>query len=562
MLNYRNCNVSLVNTYKKVVVDPTSRFQNIGNRLIKKLVEAGRVDNIEGTVPIIHGNSSYNYLGTVPIKLWEWFPYFSFRVRTYSVIPPRIHGLRKTHKTGCKLRPVVSSIGSSGYEIAKYVHRILSSYMMSLEFNVKDSFQLVDSIKSVKLEDCYVLVSFDVVSLFTNVHKDLVIKIIDERCDKISEHVDLDKDLLIELIEFLLRLRIFPKEGCAMGSPASSVLAIIAVDYVISKALDLLDFEVPTFKAYVDDLFTALPTDQVDSTLQKFNSIDKNIQFTVEMENEGCLPYLDVLIYRSVDGELVTSWYNKPCSSGRILNFMSNHPLCQKLGVGLGFLNRAIRVSHQSKVEVSVNKVKELLLRNGYPGSVIKRCETTAKEWIKNNLRSNAGNRQWSFCRFPFISTLSSRIRLLFRPTNCKLVYYNISKVKLLYSQVKNKISNDNKSCLVYKIPCSCNKVYVGQTKQKLKTRIQQHKNDCKPENIIKTNRTALAAHHFDTGHSFQFDKVKILDYENNFFKRNVSEMIHIQASNNVNFRSDTQGLSVLYNGIIWNLRNRYFLIF
>lgn len=531
-----NVMVNDVNTYIKVKVDPTSRFQNAGNILIKKLVEAGKIEALEGK-----------------------------RMKTYSAIPPRIYGLRKTHKTGCKLRPVVSSIGSPGYELASYLHKILSPYMMSLEYNVKDSFQFVDSIKSVKLDDNYVLVSFDVVSLFTNVHKNLVIKIIQERWNKMSNFVDLDQDLLIELIEFCFDSGYFvfdnnfylQKEGCAMGSPASPSLAIIAVDYVISKALSLLDFEVPIFKAYVDDLFTALPRDQVNSTLQKFNSIDEHIQFTVEIENRSCLPYLDVLINRLTSGDLTTGWYNKPYSSGKILNFKSNHPLCQKLGVAQGFFNRAIRVSHQNRLKESVDKVKKLLSANGYPVSVIKKCESTTKKNIKNNLRNNTKNTQWAFCRFPFIRSLSPKIGLLFRSTNCKLVYYNLAKVKLLYTKLKDVVSKDNKSCLVYKIPCSCNKTYVGQTKQKLKMRLRQHMNDCKPENIAKANKTALATHHFDTGHQFKFEEVVALDYENNFFKRNVSEMVHIQASDTVNFRSDTQGLSVVYNDIIRSLKNR-----
>lgn len=369
---------------------------------------------------------------------------------------------------------------------------------------------------------------------------------------------------MLELIEFCFDSGYFvfnkkfylQKEGCAMGSPASPSLAIIAVDYVISKALELLEFEVPVFKAYVDDLFTAVPRDQVDLTLNKFNSIDNDIQFTVEIENDRCLPYLDVLIWRSPGGELITTWYNKPFSSGRILNFNSNHPLSQKLGVAQGFLNRAIRLSHELKVEFSVNKVKKLLSMNGFPESVIRKCEITTKERIRMNLKSNTGNMQWSFCKFPYINTLSARISSIFRQTNCKLVFYNLSKIKLLYSQLKDKVGNDDKSCLVYKIPCSCDKVYVGQTKQKLKSRMRQHMTDCKLENFIKTNRTALAAHHFETGHNFRFDEVSVLDYESNFFKRNVSEMIFIKALDSVNFRTDTQNLSTLYSDIINNMRN------
>ncbi|KAI4478529.1 hypothetical protein M0804_011852 [Polistes exclamans] len=56
-----------------------------------------------------------------------------------------------------------------------------------------------------------------------------------------------------------------------------------------------------------------------------------------------------------------------------------------------------------------------------------------------------------------------------------------------------------------------------GQTKQKLKKRLDQHRNDSKPKNAQKTNTTALAEHHFKTGHIFKFDETKILDKEDNW---------------------------------------------
>ncbi|CAD6210767.1 GSCOCG00010935001-RA-CDS, partial [Cotesia congregata] len=199
---------------------------------------------------------------------------------------PRLYGLRKTHKSGCKLRPVVSNIGSSGYEISKFVHKILSPYVLSFEFNMKDSYQFVERIKSVLVDDDYLLISLDVVSLFTNVKQDLIITIIKERWNVIKDFINLDQDLLLDLVKFCFHSGYFlfqrnyyiQKEGCGMGSPASPVIAITAVDYVISKALEKLDFQIPVVAAYVDDLFLITPRDKVDMVVKVFNSINKDIQ--------------------------------------------------------------------------------------------------------------------------------------------------------------------------------------------------------------------------------------------------------------------------------------------
>ncbi|XP_074106311.1 uncharacterized protein LOC141532052 [Cotesia typhae] len=183
-------------------------------------------------------------------------------------------------------------------------------------------------------------------------------------------------------------------------------------------------------------------------------------------------------------------------------------------------------------VDVSTDKVRHLLMNNNYPLSLLRKCEKITSDRIISNLKIDAGLRGWSFCKFPYIKGSSPRIGCLF-------------------SRLKDPVDKWDRSCLVYQIPCTCGKSYIGQTKQKLKKRINQHINDCRPVNINKSNMTALADHHFKSGHDFQFDVAQILDYESHFLKRNISEMFFIKVFDCVNFRSDTQGLSSSYSDII-----------
>ncbi|CAG5071772.1 Protein of unknown function, partial [Cotesia congregata] len=158
---------------------------------------------------------------------------------TYNALPPRLYELRKTHKVGCKLRLVFSNIGSPSYEISKFVYKILSPYVLSFEFNMKDSFQFFERIKSVLVDDGYLLISLDVVSLFTNVKQDLITNIIKERWNVIKDFINLDQELLFDLVKFCFHSGYFlfqrnyyiQKEGCGIRSPASPVVAITAVDY-------------------------------------------------------------------------------------------------------------------------------------------------------------------------------------------------------------------------------------------------------------------------------------------------------------------------------------------
>ncbi|KAI4476298.1 hypothetical protein M0804_013714 [Polistes exclamans] len=77
-------------------------------------------------------------------------------------------------------------------------------------------------------------------------------------------------------------------------------------------------------------------------------------------------------------------------------------------------------------------------------------------------------------------------------------------------------IRNENDSIITN---CECERCYIRQTKQKFKKRVDQQRNDRKLTNAEKTNTTALAEHHFKTGHNFKLEIATILYIEDNWYK-------------------------------------------
>jgi len=199
-----------------------------------------------------------------------------------------------------------------------------------------------------------------------------------------------------------------------------------------------------------------------------------------------------------------------------------------------------------------------LILYNSYPKFLVKKLinnflEKNVSISTVNNISNNIVNLK--FFKFPYIPGLSHSINNIIKKENqFKLVFYNIKTVNKLFTKIKDKVPYNYNSNLIYKINCKdCDLGYIGQTKQYLHKRVYQHKYDCKLTNINKTDKTALASHHFELQHYFDFDNVEILDKEPNYFKRNLSEMIQICINKDkcVNFRTDTENLSSLYKGII-----------
>ncbi|CAD6237768.1 GSCOCG00008333001-RA-CDS, partial [Cotesia congregata] len=160
-------------------------------------------------------------------------------------------------------------------------------------------------------------------------------------------------------------------DGSSMGNPASPVLANLVMDYVLRKIVDSLPFHVPFLKFYVNDTLLAVPGDEVDGLLDHFNKFHEKIQFTMEREQDGELAFLDTIVIRMADGELRTKWFQKPTSSGRLLNFNSHHPLAHKTSVALGSIHRAVALSHSMYHQENLKKVRVILKRNNYPTKFI-----------------------------------------------------------------------------------------------------------------------------------------------------------------------------------------------
>ena len=81
--------------------------------------------------------------------------------------PARLYGLAKVHKNNVPMRPVLSMPGSAYHKVAEYVAKCLS---VVPECNINASTKhICDSLKTISLEVDEEVVSFDVVSLYTNV---------------------------------------------------------------------------------------------------------------------------------------------------------------------------------------------------------------------------------------------------------------------------------------------------------------------------------------------------------------------------------------------------------
>ena len=193
-----------------------------------------------------------------------------------------MYGLPKIHKPGIPLRPILPMCHSAQHSLAKWLVDVLN---LVLEFYsgccVKDSFTFSSIICRLPVcNESQFLVSFDVVSLFTNIPLDETISI----CDDFLYHgpstiaFPFPEEVFIKLMGIATKSVSFSFneimyrqiEGVSMGSSLGPILAnIFLLDS--KKDICLKGFLNPSF-TYVTWMILLFPFDHV--TMHYYSSID------------------------------------------------------------------------------------------------------------------------------------------------------------------------------------------------------------------------------------------------------------------------------------------------
>ncbi|XP_053335750.1 uncharacterized protein LOC128508432 [Clarias gariepinus] len=250
------------NTYETLKRDPTSKYKKQVINCLQSLKKQGVIDR----------------------KIY------------YHLYPgdttPCLYGLPKIHKDNYPLRPIVSSINSVTYNIAKYLATVLAPLVGNTPYHVNNSMDFVDKIRGLSLQGDETMVSYDVTSLFTCVPIVLVVETVRSRLSHdpmLRERTQLNPDQVSTLLELCLNTTYFKykdvfyrqEHSCAMGSPVSPIVANLYMEEVESKALEAYSGTRPThWFRYVDDTWVKNKINEVGPFTDHINSVDDYIKFT------------------------------------------------------------------------------------------------------------------------------------------------------------------------------------------------------------------------------------------------------------------------------------------
>ena len=110
--------------------------------------------------------------------------------------------------------------------------------------------------------------------------------------------------------------------------------------------------------------------EESNNFFKQLNCLHPSLKFTFEKEKYNCLPFLDVNVERTATG-FETSMYRKPTFTGQYLRWESFSPTKQKTNLISTLVHPALMICTKSKLNEEIKHIKNILLDNGYPESII-----------------------------------------------------------------------------------------------------------------------------------------------------------------------------------------------
>jgi hypothetical protein len=409
-----------------------------------------------------------------------------------------------------------------------YMARILGPLVGRTNSYIKDSRDFVELIKEEKIESKDILISFDVVSLFTKIPLNEAIQVINEVADPQTAR----------LIEVCLKSTFFSFQGefyeqtsgVAMGSPLSPIVANLYMEKFEKNSLESYHLKPSRWKRYVDDTNVKWPhgKEELDKFFEHLNGISENIKFTMELEDNNSIPFLDVLMTRKQDGTLGHKVFRKKTHTDNYLHAESHHHPSQKMGVLNTMAIRAARISDKEHLKEEIDHLTKVFKNIGYKDRDIKKAIN------KKDIRTHTQNDQTSHIKafLPYIRGVTDKIAKVLRRKEIMIAFKPLITIRQRMKSVKDPIDHQQGKG-IYKVSCSCGKCYIGETGRSFQIRIKEHATDIRNEHI---RTSALAEHSLKTKHQVFLEETKILAKENHYYKRCLREALEIiKHPNNIN---------------------------
>ena len=428
----------------------------------------------------------------------------------------KLYGTSKVHKQGYPVRPIVSMINTPEYKLAKHLDKVIKPHIPG-KYLISSNAEFLQRLHEFEQRDGDWCISFDIVSLFTNIPLKETINIIANDMHPDESEIK-SRMSLVKVLEcatggiFSHRGKLFQqRDGVTMGNPLAPTLANYMLGHLEKTLFDhnLEDSQPAFYSRYVDDIFCVFRKGiGFQDFLARLNGMHDNIKFTYEIGGNS-MPFLDVMVTLDV-GSITSTVFRKKTNTNVLLNYNSVCPTSWKKGLIKCFLHRANTVcSDDNQLMQEINKLKNIFQSNGYPETFFDKAKNEYMEKIRlrkkdNLIKSNENDEKNKtnspdpnssledkivefdkrpFLKIPFIGRDSilygRRVQNLLRKENYTdfRIVYETTKIQDSF-KLKDASSKEIVSKIVYRYTCPGDQdvQYIGYSKRSLRERFLEHR--------------------------------------------------------------------------------------
>jgi hypothetical protein len=164
-----------------------------------------------------------------------------------------------------------------------------------------------------------------------------------------------------------------PKGWRCYGAVLALVIANLCMESFELQAMSLATKKPAHWYRYVDDTFVVWThgKEELRCFLQQLNSMHPNMKFTMEVEHNITLPFLDVLVSRRPDSLLGHTVYRKPTHMDLYLRTNSDHHPQKQVALET-FIYWAKTMCASASLVKEISHLKMIFRKNGCSNRDIK----------------------------------------------------------------------------------------------------------------------------------------------------------------------------------------------
>ena len=251
------------------------------------------------------------------------------------------------------------------------------------------------------------------------------------------------------------------------------------------------------WKRYVDDTICFIKLISVNKVLETLNSYHTNIKFTIEIESENKISFLDVLLIPS-NSLISAKVYRKNTNTNIYISCKSFAPNNWKWGTLKTLVTKAFDIcSADEYLKEELEHIRKVFHhRNNYPLWVINKVIDDAKKIPSANENDSSNNEKIHRLMLPYQGDKGSNLLKLMKRYVSKLlpehtkseITFTGKKPNSCFS-IKDKTKFKHQHDLVYCVKCtepSCRDNYVGETGRRITERIKDHSGRVHASHVVK----------------------------------------------------------------------------